>query len=134
MSRRRKARPARVDPVPEIDVSVLRPPIEGVASGVYDFIRSISNGTSELRDTLLTECELLLECRMCRSMFRSLPNFLAHKRVYCTALFKAVDLIEPSVEGEVETIVIQPEGMDLAKSGKSALEKQGDSESVILIN
>lgn len=29
------------------------------------------------------ECDLVYECKVCRNLFRSLANFISHKRVYC---------------------------------------------------
>lgn len=29
------------------------------------------------------ECDVIYECKCCRNMFRSLTNFISHKRVYC---------------------------------------------------
>lgn len=33
------------------------------------------------------ECDVIFECRVCRNIFRSLANFLSHKRVYCPQRF-----------------------------------------------
>lgn len=43
-------------------------------------------------------------------MFRGLPNFMAHKRVYCTTQYQEKDMqyVIPTLN-EPETIVIQPE-------------------------
>lgn len=38
----------------------------------------------QVRHALVHECELLYECRVCRNLFRSVVNFLAHKRIFCT--------------------------------------------------
>ena len=51
-------------------------------------MKSLSSGSNEVRDLLLYECDVIFECRICRSMFRGLPNFLAHKRAYCMKKFK----------------------------------------------
>lgn len=32
---------------------------------------------------LSNECDIIYECKVCRNMFRSLANFISHKRVYC---------------------------------------------------
>lgn len=35
------------------------------------------------------ECDLIYECKVCRNIFRSLTNFISHKRVYCRNSFDA---------------------------------------------
>lgn len=37
------------------------------------------------------ECDLIYECKVCRNIFRSLTNFISHKRVYCRSSFNATD-------------------------------------------
>lgn len=37
----------------------------------------------QLKGLLSNECDLLYECKVCRNIFRSLANFISHKRVYC---------------------------------------------------
>ncbi|KAH7978761.1 hypothetical protein HPB49_006678 [Dermacentor silvarum] len=44
----------------------------------------MNDGSREVKDVLLNECSVLFDCKVCRSLFRSLANLLAHKRVYCT--------------------------------------------------
>lgn len=34
------------------------------------------------------ECDLIYECRVCRTLFRSLANFILHKREYCREQFR----------------------------------------------
>ena len=55
---------------------------------LQQIVKCLSSGSSEVRDLLLYECDVIFECRVCRSMFRGLPNFLAHKRSYCMKPFK----------------------------------------------
>jgi hypothetical protein len=40
---------------------------------------------------LSRECDLIYECKVCRNIFRSLTNFISHKRVYCRSNFNASD-------------------------------------------
>lgn len=35
------------------------------------------------------ECDIIYECKACRNIFRSLANFISHKRVYCKNKFNA---------------------------------------------
>jgi Zinc finger, C2H2 type/Zinc-finger of C2H2 type len=46
---------------------------------------------SQLRKLLSRECDLIYECKVCRNIFRSLTNFISHKRVYCRSSFSASD-------------------------------------------
>lgn len=43
----------------------------------------------QLKDLLSNECDLLYECKVCRNIFRSLANFISHKRVYCKEKFSS---------------------------------------------
>lgn len=35
----------------------------------------------------MDECDFIMECRVCRNLFRSLPNFITHKINYCKKSF-----------------------------------------------
>lgn len=41
---------------------------------------------AQVRQLLANECDIVYECKCCRNMFRSLTNFISHKRVYCTQM------------------------------------------------
>lgn len=69
---------------PEWDHSVLQRPIALGTENVKQILHCMSNGSREVKDVLLNECSVLFECKVCRNLFRSLANLLAHKRVYCT--------------------------------------------------
>ncbi|KAH9515903.1 hypothetical protein DERF_006678 [Dermatophagoides farinae] len=66
-----------------LDHSVIREPINVGIKNVHQIITCISDGTKEIKDLILNECNIIYECRVCRNLFRSLANFLAHKRLYC---------------------------------------------------
>ncbi len=36
----------------------------------------------------MDECDIIMECRICRNLFRSLPNYLNHKESYCTEKYQ----------------------------------------------
>lgn len=38
---------------------------------------------------LANECDIIYECKACRNIFRSLANFISHKRTYCTTKFNS---------------------------------------------
>lgn len=44
----------------------------------------------KVRNYLTNECDIIYECRVCRSIFRSLFNFIMHKRSYCQEKFSHV--------------------------------------------
>ncbi|EEB14868.1 hypothetical protein Phum_PHUM332850 [Pediculus humanus corporis] len=69
------------------DKSILRQPIDTGVRGVKDLIKAIVGGTQELQELLLNECTIIYECKICRNLFRSLANFISHKRIYCIKNF-----------------------------------------------
>ena len=42
----------------------------------------------QIRDYLINECNLIYECKCCLGLFRSLANFVAHKRTFCRTKFR----------------------------------------------
>lgn len=38
---------------------------------------------------LANECDIIYECKVCRNIFRSLVNFISHKRIYCKNTFNS---------------------------------------------
>lgn len=101
-------------PKEEQDHSVLQQPITLGVQGVRQIVQCMSSGSREVKDVLLNECSVLFECKVCRSLFRSLANLLAHKRVYCTRhLCEAMPLCalsapseEPTTGGELQLTAI----------------------------
>lgn len=69
------------------DLSVLRKPILTALAGFLEAKRAYDNGTEEVRRLLSRECDVIYECKVCRNIFRSLTNFISHKRVYCRTAF-----------------------------------------------
>ncbi|XP_064549737.1 uncharacterized protein LOC135436170 isoform X2 [Drosophila montana] len=65
------------------DLSLLQRPLQTAHTGFEEARRAYENGTSEVRRLLSEECSLIYECNVCRNMFRSLANFISHKRVFC---------------------------------------------------
>lgn len=65
------------------DPSILRPAIQIGVRGINQIIKVYQTGTEEMRKLLGQECDIIFECKVCRSLFRGLPNLIAHKRVYC---------------------------------------------------
>ncbi|EDV47955.1 zinc finger protein 800 [Drosophila erecta] len=65
------------------DISLLQRPLRTAHTGFEEARRAYEDGTSEVRQLLSQECSLIYECKVCRNMFRSLANFISHKRVFC---------------------------------------------------
>lgn len=43
----------------------------------------------QIKLLLANECDIIYECKACRNIFRSLANFVSHKRTYCTTNFNS---------------------------------------------
>ena len=73
-----------------------------------------------MRDYLFDECHVIYECRTCLNMFRSVANFIAHKRSYCTTKLKNVRHVyrrDPPAELDMEadsttTAFVEPEPVE----------------------
>ncbi|GAB6019233.1 hypothetical protein CHUAL_000840 [Chamberlinius hualienensis] len=92
------------------DHSILCRPIQTGQSGIQLAVNSLKNGTAEIRDLLLNECDLIFECKVCRSLHRSLVNFIAHKRGYCEEhCCEAMPLFSDNTIENEEVLVVQPE-------------------------
>ncbi|XP_052236032.1 uncharacterized protein LOC127847864 isoform X2 [Dreissena polymorpha] len=101
----------RSDSPADIDFSVIRTSIQMDHPMIDQILQGIHYGSAEARSLLQDECDYILECKVCRNMFRSFPNFVAHKRVYCTETFaerRQAEALNSSPENS-ETIVVQPE-------------------------
>lgn len=69
------------------DLSSLRKPIDTSLSALYQVSKLLENGTDEVKSLLSYECDVIYECRICRSLFRSIVNLISHKREYCREKF-----------------------------------------------
>lgn len=49
----------------------------------------ISFKLKQIRKLLANECDLIYECKACRNIFRSLGNYISHKRIYCKTKFNS---------------------------------------------
>lgn len=73
--------------IPSCDLSALRKPIDTSLSSLRHVTKLFETGSEEVKCILAYECEVVYECRICRSLFRSLVNFISHKRIYCPEKF-----------------------------------------------
>lgn len=62
---------------------LLRQPVNLGSKNVRALLKSVADGTSEVKDLILNECDIIFECKACRNLFRSLCNFMDHKRMFC---------------------------------------------------
>ncbi|CAG4993101.1 unnamed protein product [Parnassius apollo] len=89
----------------DLDYTVLRKPILTSITGFAQARKIFDLATEELKNLLSTECDLLYECKVCRNLFRSLANFISHKRVYCKENFNSSIhshfIKPPSTENEI---------------------------------
>lgn len=69
------------------DLSNLRKPIDTSISTLYQIAKLLENSTEEIKSILSYECDIVYECRICRSLFRSIVNLISHKREYCREKF-----------------------------------------------
>ncbi|KAL6731743.1 hypothetical protein Aduo_002576 [Ancylostoma duodenale] len=77
------------------DVSSLFPQIPTSLDETAGLLRALQNGTEEVKGLLKYSCNVMLECRCCRAVFRHPANFHKHKMTVCRAYHKP---LAPSYE------------------------------------
>ncbi|XP_076437539.1 uncharacterized protein LOC143276781 [Babylonia areolata] len=107
MAAPRKKKKAPPFDVTGIDFSVITTALETGGKMIEQIINGIQYGSPEVRLLMLEECDFILECRVCRGLFRALPNFIAHKRVYCCRAYS--DFVHDSHFQSATTVVPPPE-------------------------
>ncbi|KAF2894530.1 hypothetical protein ILUMI_11658 [Ignelater luminosus] len=74
-----------------IDLSHIRKPIDTSIFGLKQVLTLFETATEEVRKYITYECDIMYECRVCRTIFRSLANFILHKRNYCRESYNRND-------------------------------------------
>ena len=98
-----------------MDTANLRQPIETTTvTGLKQALHVLSTGSSEVKNTLTNEVNLIYECKVCFSLFRSIANLIAHKRQFCKLKTAGVFHVNPDegsggADDATTTVVIQPE-------------------------
>ncbi|KAI5755569.1 hypothetical protein M8J77_018032 [Diaphorina citri] len=73
------------------DESIMNVAMTSSANDLVHVSELLTSGTKEIQDVLKHECMLIYECKVCRGLFRSIINFVIHKRKYCVNKFSAVN-------------------------------------------
>uniref|UniRef100_A0A1B6IEY3 C2H2-type domain-containing protein n=1 Tax=Homalodisca liturata TaxID=320908 RepID=A0A1B6IEY3_9HEMI len=101
--KRRKEQEQKVIP----DLSVLRQPVDTSVCGLKQAVKVFETGTPEVLHLLTYDCDVVYECKVCRNLFRSIANFISHKRVYCTERYSRSQDLRSNKEGENYTVILE---------------------------
>ncbi|KAK6050812.1 hypothetical protein COOONC_11683 [Cooperia oncophora] len=100
------------------DISILCPQIPTSVDNTTGLIRALENGTEEVSHLLTNSCNLILECRCCKAVFRHAKNFHHHKLNDCRAYHIAVT---PTYE---QVLALQKAVAAAYKKGRPSTSKQ----------
>ncbi|KAJ8971574.1 hypothetical protein NQ314_000628 [Rhamnusium bicolor] len=77
----------------EVDLSHVRKPIHTSIFGLKQVLSLFQTATEEVQNYITYECDIMYECRSCKTIFRSLANFILHKRNYCRERFNQLEFL-----------------------------------------
>ncbi|XP_063705080.1 zinc finger protein 800 [Culicoides brevitarsis] len=119
-----------------VDFSLLRKPIVTSVTGFSEAKKAYDSGTDEIRKLLSNECDLIYECKVCRNVFRSLVNFISHKRVYCQTTFKSNQHFHFSnneyIDQDISTIIQAENDFISQRNGSKSREPENRDLSAIV--
>ena len=105
------------------DISQLRQPIKTSISGTRQVIHALETATGDVKKFLLDEINLMYECKICQSVFRSLANLISHKRTFCKAKYDSVQHMYQDKEGtesaNMQTVIIEAEPVECVASAEA---------------
>ncbi|XP_052085747.1 uro-adherence factor A-like [Mytilus californianus] len=96
------------DPIDNIDFSVISNSIEAGGNTLDQILNAVHYGSPEIRHLLRESCDFIFECKHCKNLFRSIPNFIAHKRIYCgdKSFFQNTPKKKPKKKEEI--VIVRP--------------------------
>ncbi|GFS07270.1 zinc finger protein 800 [Elysia marginata] len=117
-----------------VDLSQLRQPIKLGGSILNQILNAVHYGSPELRALLQVECDFIFECKVCRSLFRDLANFISHKRVFCNKSVIEEQWLHLTAQlSDEEVVVLEPESPEetASQAPEDPTVASGDTEDLV---
>ncbi|XP_029654641.1 uncharacterized protein LOC115228118 [Octopus sinensis] len=71
-------------------------------SVIEQMLSTVQDGEPEEKHCLSYECDIILECKVCRNLFRVMQSFLNHKKANCLQYLISFDVPVPTKEKEID--------------------------------